>query len=287
MAIKWTIQGLLVYITMGSYLLAFTLYVIGAIYNKASKDITESGSAGSPSGSVLRSLGFAFYTVGFVFALAGFICRWYDVQHIPLQNMFEVFLCLGMLIYPLTLFSVRFLGVRVESADALIGFIILFPAGVVFSAEPQKLPPALQSWLFAPHVAAYMFSYIIMAKACVQAGGQLFCEGLADEAKSSAYERGTYNIVRMGFPLLTLGLILGSVWGKIAWGDYWNWDPKELWSLVSWLIYIGYLHFRYMFGTRYRIVNSIIALLGFLAIIITLLLVNLSRIFGGLHSYAS
>ena len=49
-----------------------------------------------------------------------------------------------------------------------------------------------------------------------------------------------------GFRLLTLGLLLGSLWGKLAWGDYWGWDPKELWSLVCWLIYLGYFHFRYI-----------------------------------------
>ena len=287
MAIKWTIQGLFIYLTMGAYFLAFILYLVGAICNKLSKGVAGSYSTGSQAGSVLRAVGFGFYTVGFIAALIGCIYRWQDVQHIPLQNLFEVFLCLGMLIYPLSLFSRRFLGVGVESADALIGFAVLFPAGFVFNAEPRQLPPALQSWLFAPHVAAYMFAYVVMAKAAVQAGGQLFREGLADEHRITGYERGTYNLVRMGFPLLTLGLILGSVWGKIAWGDYWNWDPKELWSLISWLIYVGYLHFRYMIGLRYRVMNSIIAIVGFLAIIITLLWVNLSKIFGGLHSYAS
>ncbi len=101
------------------------------------------------------------------------------------------------------------------------------------------------------------------------------------------YELGTSRMVCMGFPLLSLGLILGSWWGKIAWGDYWNWDPKELWSLVSWLVYLGYLHFRYMYGKKRPRINSILAVVGFLAIVITLLWANLAKIFAGLHSYAS
>ncbi len=261
MAIKWTIQGLLIYATMLAYLLAF----IGLLAR-------------------YKKLGTVFYVAGFVLAAAGFVYRWHDVGHVPLQNLFEVFLCLGMLIYPLSLFGQLFLGVRGGAADALIGFIILFPAAFVFSAEPQQLPPALQSWLFAPHVAAYMFAYVVMAKACVQAVGQLLYEG---RAEAGDYELGTYRMVCMGFPLLSLGLILGSWWGKIAWGDYWNWDPKELWSLVSWLAYLGYLHFRYTFGKKWPKINSVIALGGFLAIIITLLWVNLAKIFAGLHSYAS
>ncbi|KKL20017.1 hypothetical protein LCGC14_2459660, partial [marine sediment metagenome] len=98
---------------------------------------------------------------------------------------------------------------------------------------------------------------------------------------------GTYRMICFGFPLLTLGLILGSWWGKLAWGDFWGWDPKELWSLASWLVYVGYLHFRYMFGKKYARISSSLAILGIIAIVITLLWVNLSRIFTGLHSYTS
>ena len=222
------------------------------------------------------------YLLGFALAVVAFTYRWYDVEHVPLQSLFEVFLCLGMLIYPLSLFAQRFLGVRAGAADALIGVIILFPTAFVFKAEPQQLPPALQSWLFAPHVAAYMFAYVIMAKASVQAVAQLLSRA---KAQAGDYELGTYRMVSMGFPLLSLGLILGSWWGKIAWGDYWNWDPKELWSLVSWLIYLGYFHFRYMFGKKRPNINAALALAGFLAIIITLLWANLSRLFAGLHNY--
>ena len=256
-----TIQGWLIYAAMLGYLLAFV-----GLLGKSKK------------------FGKTFCAVGFVLAAVAFGYRWYDVGHVPLQNLFEVFLCLGMLIYPLSLLGERFLGVRAGAADALIGFIILFPAGFVFNAEPQRLPPALQSWLFTPHVAAYMFAYVIMAKASVQAVGQLLYRG---RAEAGDYELGTYRMVCMGFPLLSLGLILGAWWGKIAWGDYWNWDPKELWSLVSWLVYLGYLHFRYMFGRKHPRINSVIAVCGFLAIIVTLLWVNLAKIFAGLHSYAS
>ena len=90
-----------------------------------------------------------------------------------------------------------------------------------------------------------------------------------------------------GFALLTLGLVLGSWWGKLAWGDYWGWDPKELWSLASWLVYVGYFHFRYMFGKKHARINSTWAIAGMAAILITLLWANLSRLFSGLHSYAT
>jgi ABC-type transport system involved in cytochrome c biogenesis permease subunit len=124
-----------------------------------------------------------------------------------------------------------------------------------------------------------------MAKAFCQAGEQLLTKPKA-ESPFLPPERGTYELIAIGFPLLTLGLILGSVWGKRAWGDYWGWDPKELWSLASWLVYVGYFHWRYMFGTRHPRINSLWAIVGLVVIVITLLWVNLSRLFAGLHSYA-
>ncbi|MBL7186939.1 MAG: cytochrome c biogenesis protein CcsA [Phycisphaerae bacterium] len=262
MEIKYTIQGLLVYTTMAAYLLAFVV-------------------------SMLRKpkTGHALYLFGFAVAVVSYAYRWYDVRHVPLQNLFEVFLFLGM-IYPVSLFCRRVLRVGGYVADMLIGVIVLFPAGFVFHAEPQYLPPALQSWLFTPHVAVYMLSYIVMAKAAVQAGCQLIGKTPKRGSDILPPEQGTYRMVLAGFPLLTLGLILGSYWGKLAWGDYWGWDPKELWSLVSWLVFLAYFHFRYMFGRKHPNMNSLLAILGMVAIIITLLWVNLSKLFPGLHSYA-
>jgi ABC-type transport system involved in cytochrome c biogenesis permease subunit len=102
-----------------------------------------------------------------------------------------------------------------------------------------------------------------------------------------AWGVATHRMVSLGFPLLTLGLVLGAVWGKRAWGDYWNWDPKELWSLVSWLVYVAYFHVRYVLGPRHSRLAAALVVAGCVAVVITLLVVNLSRVFGGMHSYAS
>jgi ABC-type transport system involved in cytochrome c biogenesis permease subunit len=264
MEIKYTIQGLLIYATIAAFLLAFITTV-------ARRD---------RAGKVLFLSGFALATVAFIY-------RWVHVQHVPLQNLFEVFLFLGVACYPISWFSRRALRIGGQWADMLIGVIVLFPAGFVFNAEPMQLPPALQSPLFAPHVAVYMFSYVFMLKAAFQAGEQLLNARPRVEQTLISPEQATYELIAIGFPLLTLGLILGSWWGKLAWGRYWGWDPKELWSLASWLVYVGYFHWRYMYGTRRPRLNSVWAITGMAAIIITLLWVNLSRIFPGLHNYAS
>jgi ABC-type transport system involved in cytochrome c biogenesis permease subunit len=264
MEIKYTIQGLLIYTTIAVYLAA----LIAAVAGRA-------------------KAGRWLFVAGFLAATIAFVYRWLDVRHVPLQNLFEVFLFLGMICYPISWFCRRLLRIGGQWADMLIGAIVLFPAGFVFNAEPMHLPPALQSWLFAPHVAVYMLAYIFMAKAAFQAGEQLIGERPAIEQTWIPPEQATYELVTLGFPLLTLGLLLGSWWGKLAWGHYWGWDPKELWSLASWLVYVGYFHWRYMYGRKRPRINSLWALTGMAAIIITLLWVNLSRLFAGLHSYAT
>jgi len=275
MEIKYTIQGLLIYAAIAACLSAFLTTFLRR-----------------------ERIGNFLYLLGFIAAVLAFVYRWYDVRHVPLQNLFEVFLCLGVISYPVSWFCRYTLGAGGYSGDMLIAAIMLVPAGFVFSAEPQRLPPALQSWLFVPHVAVYALSYIFMAKATLQAIFQLLAPALrrgypgqwpglkADEKFLSA-EDATYHMICVGFPLLTLGLILGSCWGKLAWGDYWGWDPKELWSLASWLVYVGYFHFRYMFAKKYARMNSLWAIAGMVLILITLFWVNLSNLFSGLHSYAT
>lgn len=262
MEIKHSITGLLIYAAM----LWFLLATLSAVLKKpAARD--------------------RFFLAAFLTLLGAWIYRWIHAGHLPMQNLFEVFLTLGVLIWPISIFSHRCMGIADPLAvggDCVLGLILLFPAGFVFSDQPQPLPPALQSWLFGPHVGVYMLSYVILAKAAIQSAG-----GLADRQSAMLREKETYGLIRLGFPFLTLGLLLGSVWGKYAWGDWWGWDPKELWSLVCWLVYAAYLHYRALHVKRYIRVNLSLSALGFACIVITLLWVNLSKLFAGLHSYAT
>lgn len=262
MELKLTLQGLLIYIPLWLYLLAAVVTLVRK-----------------------RRLGLTLYGLGFLVALAAYIYRGLHVGHWPLQNLFEVTLLLGVLSFPVSIFCRYVLKIGGQAADMFLGALILVPAGFVFHAEPQLLPPALQSPLFVPHVGVYMISYLLMAKACICAVAQL-C-GLSSEENTLAPEPATYVMVCLGFPFLTLGLILGSWWGKLAWSDYWAWDPKELWSLTSWLAFVGYFHFRYMFGTKHPRWNSIWVIVGMIFILITYFWVNLSKLFPGLHNYAT
>ncbi len=93
-----------------------------------------------------------------------------------------------------------------------------------------------------------------------------------------------YKTIAIGFPLLTVGIITGAVWANAAWGTYWGWDPKETWSLITWLMYAAYLHARLTRGWRGKRA-AILSVIGFLAVIFTYLGVNL--LLSGLHSYGS
>ncbi len=93
----------------------------------------------------------------------------------------------------------------------------------------------------------------------------------------------TYKTIAIGFPIFTLGgLIFGAIWADQAWGVYWSWDPKETWSLITWLVYAFFLHARFMKGWRGKKV-AVVAVIGFIAVVFTYLGVNL--FLSGLHSY--
>jgi cytochrome c-type biogenesis protein CcsB len=93
-----------------------------------------------------------------------------------------------------------------------------------------------------------------------------------------------YKTIAIGFPLLTVGIITGAVWANSAWGTYWGWDPKETWSLITWLVYAAYLHARLTRGWRGQRA-AVLSMVGFLAVVFTYLGVNL--LLSGLHSYGS
>jgi len=273
MILKPDLQGLFIYASMALYALSFVVAVL----------VTRGGQTITAGKSRLVSGVFAFASLVSIVSL---VYRGLHVDHLPMQNMFEVFLALGASIGPIHWLSRRMIR-RTHPAfaavDAILGMIVLFPAGFVFNDQPQLLPPALQSWLFGPHVAAYMLAYIFMAKSAVFAGAGLLGDKSNVLAILSDY---AYRMAGAGFVLLTGGLFLGSVWGKLAWGDWWGWDPKELWSLVGWLIYAIYFHARFAWPRALR-AHNVLILLGLAAIVITLLWVNLSKIFGGLHNYAA
>lgn len=198
---------------------------------------------------------------------AAILLRWGAVHHPPMRNLFEAFLWLPPILAGATFLTVWRDKIWTVRLDALLGFIVAFPLAFVFSAEEGQLMPALQSPLFVPHVLGYMLAYALMARAFA-----LECARCFDAARRS---------FAWGFFLISLALALGSIWGNEAWGAYWQWDPKEQWSLATWLVYAALWHVPASRPWRLTLLG-----VGLLAIILTVTWINLSKLFPGLHSYA-
>lgn len=228
-------------------------------------------------------LGWGVYGMGFLFAAGAFALRWAHIGHAPLTNMYEALLVVAVVAFPLSLLSRGLLKVGAVAADPLIAALFAFPVAFILDPTPKPLSPALQSPLFVPHVLAYMIGYVAMAKAAISAGACLAAR--RDDQRAIRQAHDTYAMVRVGLPFLTIGLVLGAWWGKLAWGDYWNWDPKELWALATWLIYMIYLHTRRWLPRR-RSLAAALVILGMIGNVTTLLAGVLAR-FAGLHGYAS
>jgi len=261
MMVKDTLQGGLIYLTMALFLAAAALLR-----------------------GRLRPVGRTLWFFGFGAAVASVVWRGLHTGHPPMQNLFEFFLCMAAALWPLSLLSRRQTGTDTDFQDALLGLLILFPAGFVFSEEVRRLPPALQSPLFIPHVGSYVAGYIMLARAALMALPLFRRE--AGEACVRQADAASRQTAAAGFVLLTLGLLLGSLWGKICWGHYWQWDPKEMWSLATWFVYGAYFHVRLKSGLRSPRALAALLWAGLLFVVLTLTWINFAKLFSGMHTYA-
>jgi ABC-type transport system involved in cytochrome c biogenesis permease subunit len=202
------------------------------------------------------------------------------VRDIPLGNMYQVQVVLALCFAPLLiLLSVReklgWTGVYFSFASALP------MVGAVFMDKQAawKRMPALQSGWFVPHVLAYMISYALCTVAFI-----LLIRLLGRKADRAEIRRAIYQILRTAFPFMTFGLLSGALWAEEAWGQYWSWDAKEVWSLITWGFYLLYFHSR---KSSWPKIADWAHLLAFLALLTTFFMVNLLPKLGSLlHSYA-
>jgi cytochrome c-type biogenesis protein CcsB len=232
-------------------------------------------------------IGFASHTLALVarYAVAGYT---------PVTNLYEslsffAWMIVGVLLVVNLKFKIKVLGAFLSP----IAVILMFFA-YALPKEIVPLAPVLRSFWHPFHILFAFLGDAFFALA--------FCCGvmyLVQERQLKAKKIGaitqrlpslnvlddlSYQSLTYGFPLLTLGIITGAIWAEYAWGRYWNWDPKETWSLITWLLYAALLHQRLTVGWRGR-KAAIMAIVGFLAVLFTFLGVNL--ILPGLHTYAN
>jgi cytochrome c-type biogenesis protein CcsB len=238
--------------------------------------------------------------------MVGLMVRWresylisHDVGHIPVSNLYEVFILFSIFTALLYLFYERRYQIR-----SLGGFVLLIiSAAVIFQLwytfgkgahEIQPLVPALQSYWMKIHVPANFVGYGAFSMAAMI--------GIAYLLKSSQQTKNRqgilatalpdlavmddlmYKTIALGFAFFTLATILGALWAAEAWGGYWSWDPKETWALIVWLNYAAWLHMRMTKGWNgnpmawWAVIGLFVTVFAFLGV---------NMFLSGLHSYGA
>ena len=221
----------------------------------------------------------------FVFLTASLALRTAESGRGPFSNMYEFSLAfawgsLAMYLYFELRYKLRTLALLVlPVAIGLLAYATTVPSDI------DPLVPALQNdLLLTVHVAVAILAY--GAFAIGFGAAVLYLIQRRDTfswlPKAAILDEIGYKAVLVGFPLMALVIILGALWADIAWGSYWSWDPKETASLVTWLIYGGYLHARVLRGWR-GTRSALLLILGFGA---TMMTYFGNLFFGGLHAYA-
>ena len=234
-----------------------------------------------------------------LFGFVGLMVRWYesyliapDVGHIPISNLYEVFIlfclitALLYLYYEQKLNTKQLGGFVLLVINAAVGFILWY----TFDRQAnniQPLVPALQSYWMKIHVPANFVGYGAFSLAAMVASAYLLAgKGVLSSRLPSldVLDVLMYKAFAVGFAFFTIATILGAMWAAEAWGGYWSWDPKETWALIVWLNYAAWLHLRMVKGLRGRLL-AWWALIGLLVTTFAFLGVNM--FLSGLHSYGT
>ena len=242
----------------------------------------------------LIKIGSILLGLGFILQVIGLILRSVHARFMPVTNMYEslnFFSCMIVLAYIIVerKFRNRVFGVFVLP---VVFLLMAFSSLPTTPKEIVPLIPALQSQWLVWHV---VLSFIGEAAFAVAFGTSIMYL-LREKSSSGSFVSQTfptpakldtisYRAIIIGFPYIyhRSAIIFGAIWAKFAWGDYWSWDPKETWALITWIVYALYLHVRIVHGWKGK-VAAWISIIGFLATMFTLFGVN--YLLSGLHSYA-
>jgi len=266
----------LVYTALGFYLLSTLIYALSLALNKA----------------FLEKPGYYSILTGFVIHFASVLTRYFAAGYTPITNIYEslsfLSLCIaGFFIYIRRVYRVHMIGCIIAPLVALIVIMSLnFPSDI------KPLVPALKSaWLPIHTILSFIGNsifivgffisllYLAVEKEIKRKRAFFFSEKFPS---LSTLDRINYRCMSLGFPFLTAGIITGSIWAGFAWGSYWRWDPKETWSLITWIVYAILFHNRLALGWRGKR-TAYMMILGFMLIVFTFLGVNF--LLKGNHAY--
>jgi cytochrome c-type biogenesis protein CcsB len=277
---------LALYSSMAVYAISFILFTL---------DLAGIGTAKYK----LVSFGLSLTWVGFALQAAATVMRGIAAGRVPWANMYE-FALTGTLMIVLVFLIVNLKWNITFLGSFITGFALLFLglAATNYYVEVVPLPPALQSYWLVIHVFVATLGTGFFALGFALSLAQVLQERreravTAAEAKRRAWlsrfpdsvvlENYAYRLIIVGFVLWTFTLIAGAIWAEKAWGRYWGWDVKEVWTFIIWTIYAGYLHARSTRGWR-GTRSAVLAMIGFASVIFNFTVVNI--FFKGLHAYS-
>ncbi|WP_433474829.1 c-type cytochrome biogenesis protein CcsB [Spirillospora sp. CA-142024] len=214
----------------------------------------------------------------------------------PWGNMYEFltaisFAAVTAFIVVMLRYKARFLGAFVMAAAV----IALGVANIWLYDSVGPVSPALNSYWIAIHVTAAITAtgsftvagaatILYLVKERAESRGKVAADGVLSRIPSvESLDRLSMRVTMFAFPIWTAAIIMGAIWADQAWGRYWGWDPKEIWSFVTWIVYAAYLHARATAGWKGR-KAALLSLLAFAALLFNFFGVN--YMFSGLHSYA-
>jgi cytochrome c-type biogenesis protein CcsB len=238
---------------------------------------------------------FALTILGWVLHVTGTILRGVAAHRVPWANMFEFSLTASAIIVFVFIAvqawqNLRFLGAYITG----FSLIVLGFGTVGFYVSVVPLPPALQSYWLVIHVfvatlgtaffaigaGLSLVQLVQVRRESKSFSGLKFLDTMPDAEK---LETLAYRVIVVGFVFWTFTLMAGAIWAEHAWGRYWGWDTKEVWTFIIWTIFAGYLHARATRGWRGSR-SAYLAIVGFGAVMFNFTIVNL--FFKGLHTYS-
>lgn len=218
----------------------------------------------------------------FVIVVNNFVVNHY----VPFVSMYQI------LTFSAMLFSVVYVYIRVFRSGAwtapyFIGCSLIVSMGLCFmdAQAVWHFPPALNSPWFIPHILLYVISYIMAAVAFLMMLSKYCMKKEARLESASRINGGIYDCVCVLFPCMTMGMFFGALWANEVWGGFWSWDIKEIWALVTWLVWMCWLHFRR--SKNLRRYSDILVAVGFVCVIVTFFFVRIMDTSGSsMHTYS-
>ena len=234
----------------------------------------------------VRTVAVVWMSLLCVFLALVFILRWIAGGHVPMAGSFDSMNLLALNICIITLIMMQKYGMALPAGLLMTGIVLLVQMMGGSNPPITHLMPVLSSPLLSLHVTVIMIAYALLFFIMLNGISALIVR-VTQPTNTQFLERLRDISMIMLYPavaLLAAGIFIGAVWANISWGNYWSWDPKEVWALITLLVYIAPLHSTLWKSFQKPLFFHLYCILAFLSVLITYFGVNM--LLGGMHSYA-